>query len=136
MPTIVVPDIPATPDRRDAVLAALQKILPTTRAFDGCEGLELLVNQDDRANIVVYERWATRAHDTAQRALRAEMGFPARLRAPLPEPPGVRVFDIEGSWLEGSVWRGVGSMPVTPHRACPASGFALARLHPPLFRSN
>ncbi len=98
MTTIVILDIPATADIRDEVLALMQAALPTTRAFDGCEGLELLVNQDDRANIVVYERWASRQHYDAYRAFRAETGFSARFRGMLPQPPIVRVLDIDHAY--------------------------------------
>jgi len=98
MTTVVILDIPATPDTRDAVLAALHAALPTTRAFDGCEGLELLVNQDDPANIVVYERWASRAHYDAYRAFRAETGFSAQFRAMFPNPPIVRVLDPDRAY--------------------------------------
>jgi|LNFM01.1.fsa_nt_gb quinol monooxygenase YgiN len=98
MTTIVILDIPATADTRDQVLATLQEALPTTRAFDGCEGLELLVNQDDRANIVVYERWASRGHYDAYRAFRAETGFSARFRAMFPQPPIVRVLDVDRAY--------------------------------------
>ncbi len=95
MTTIVTLDIPASAGTRDAVLATLQEALLETRAFAGCEGLELLVNQDDTANILVYERWASRAHYDAYRAFRAETGFSARFRAMFPHPPTVRVFDID-----------------------------------------
>jgi len=61
MTTIVLLDIPAG-DARDAVLALMRDALPVTRAFDGCEGLELLANQDDTGNILIYERWQSRAH--------------------------------------------------------------------------
>lgn len=98
MSILVILDIPATTETRDAVLAALHDALPATRAFDGCEGLELLVNQDDPANIVVYERWASRAHYTAYRAFRAETGFSARFRAMFPAPPVVRVLDLERAY--------------------------------------
>lgn len=98
MATIVLLDIPATDATRDAVLKCLQEALPTTRAFAGCEGLELLVNQDEKANILVYERWASRAHYDAYRAFRAETGFSASFRAMFPSPPVVRVFDIDSSY--------------------------------------
>ena len=48
--------IPATAQTRAAVLQTLREALDDTRAFAGCEGLELLVNQDDNANFVVYKR--------------------------------------------------------------------------------
>ena len=98
MTTIVILDIPAGPDARDAVLALMRDALPVTRAFDGCEGLELLANQDDTGNILIYERWQSRAHYDAYRAFRAETGFSASFRAMLPALPTVRVLDIDHAY--------------------------------------
>lgn len=94
MTTIVILDIPATPDTRDAVLKTLTEALDETRAFEGCEGLDLIVNQDDAANILVYERWRERADYDRYRAWRQETGFSESFRAMFPDPPTVRVFDI------------------------------------------
>lgn len=94
----VILDIPATPATREAVLACLKQALPTTRAYAGCEALELLVNQDDPGNVVVYEQWQSRAHYDAYRAFRAETGFSAAFRALFPNPPSVRVLDIEQTY--------------------------------------
>ena len=98
MTTIVILDIPAGPEVRDAVLKLMHDALPTTRAFDGCEGLEMLVTQDDPGNIVIYERWKSRAHYDAYRAFRAETGFSASFRAMLPALPTVRVLDIDHAY--------------------------------------
>lgn len=98
MTTIVILDIPATPDTRDAVLQMLRDVLDETRAFEGCEGLELIVNQDDTANIAVYERWRSRADYDKYRAFRQETGFSAKFRAAFPNPPIVRIFDIANSY--------------------------------------
>lgn len=91
----VILDIPASPATREAVLACLKEALPATRAYAGCEALELLVNQDDPGNVVVYEQWTSRAHYDAYRAFRAESGFSAAFRALFAEPPIVRVLDTE-----------------------------------------
>lgn len=94
MTTIVILDIPATPETRAEVLATLEQALVDTRAFDGCEGLELLVNQDDPANFVVYEHWASLAHYERYLAFRQSSGFSASFRAMFPDPPVIRKFDL------------------------------------------
>ncbi len=92
--TIVILDIPATPQTRDKVLATLEEALVDTRAFDGCEGLELLVNQEDPANFVVWERWTSRDQYERYLAFRQASGFSASFRALFPDPPVIRKFDI------------------------------------------
>jgi quinol monooxygenase YgiN len=92
--TIVILDIPATTETRDNVLATLEESLVETRAFDGCEGLELLINQDDSSNFVVYEHWESRAHYERYLAFRQASGFSASFRAMFPDPPVIRKFDI------------------------------------------
>ncbi len=60
--------------RRDAALAFLEQVLVDTRAFAGSEGVEVLVDMDDPAHVVVVERWASLAHDDAYRSWRAGAG--------------------------------------------------------------
>jgi quinol monooxygenase YgiN len=96
--TIVILDIPATPATRDKVLATLEDALVETRAFDGCAGIELLVNQDQPSNFVVYERWASRAHYERYLEFRQASGFSASFRAMFPDPPVVRKFDIRKNY--------------------------------------
>ena len=46
--------------REAALLEALHRNLPTTRASDGCQSLELTVNTDDPDNMLVVMRWQSR----------------------------------------------------------------------------
>ena len=95
MTTIVILDIPASADTRDAIYATLSEALIETRRFEGNEGLELLVNQEDGANIVVYERWRSREDYDRYLAFRQESGFSAKFRALIPGTMAVRKFDID-----------------------------------------
>jgi heme-degrading monooxygenase HmoA len=45
-----------------------------TRAFDGCLGVEVFEDHDDRSRVVVVEHWASLAHDRAYRAWREGEG--------------------------------------------------------------
>ena len=95
MTTIVILDIPATADTRDAIYTTLSEALVETRRFEGNEGLELLVNQEDNANIVVYERWRSREDYDRYLAFRQESGFSAKFRDMIPGTVVVRKFDID-----------------------------------------
>ena len=52
----------------------LRDILSDTRAFDGCLGVEVLVDSQNPAHVLVEEQWASLGHDAAYRAWRAGDG--------------------------------------------------------------
>jgi quinol monooxygenase YgiN len=54
--------------------AELHSILNDTRAFDGCLGVEVLIDAADPTHIVAVERWESAEHDAAYRAWRAGEG--------------------------------------------------------------
>ena len=62
------------PDLLDAAYATVRETLADTRRFPGCEGVDVLVDRDDRAHLVVYERWESAEADAAYRAWRAGDG--------------------------------------------------------------
>jgi quinol monooxygenase YgiN len=64
----------AKPGTGPAVLEALREALPETRNKDGCNSLELTVNQDNRDNMLLVMRWATRKHYETYRAWREANG--------------------------------------------------------------
>ena len=57
-----------------ALLEALHRDLPTTRASDGCQSLELTVNTDDPDNMLVVMRWQSREHYDTYLAWRRSTG--------------------------------------------------------------
>ncbi|MDQ0756167.1 putative quinol monooxygenase [Arthrobacter sp. B3I4] len=56
--------VPTAPD-------VLRGILTDTRAFDGCLGVDVLVDQSNPAHVLVVEKWQSLEHDGAYRAWRA-----------------------------------------------------------------
>ncbi|MET3811610.1 antibiotic biosynthesis monooxygenase [Arthrobacter sp. UYEF3] len=65
--TLKAESLPAAP-------AVLRDILADTRAFDGCLGVDVLVDSADPAHFLVVEQWASLKHDSAYRAWRAADG--------------------------------------------------------------
>lgn len=84
-------DLHVKPELVAQAPAALHTILVDTRAFDGCLGVEVLVELDDPAHIVVVERWASEDHDAAYRAWRAGDGQ-SNLASFLAEPPALTKY--------------------------------------------
>ena len=62
MPCYVMLELTAKPGTGPAILEAPRAALPETRNKEGCESVEVTVNQDDRDNILLVMRWASRKH--------------------------------------------------------------------------
>jgi quinol monooxygenase YgiN len=74
--------------------AALQSMLGDTRARQGAEMIEMVVNQDNPDHIIVYEKWATKEDHQAYMGWRQERGDLDALGGFVSEPPAVTYFDI------------------------------------------
>lgn len=83
------------PERLDEARAIVARAIPETRAFEGSEGVDVLVDRDDETRWVMYERWASMEHDAAYRAYRAGDGAIVGLPEVLAAPPVRRWFDLE-----------------------------------------
>jgi quinol monooxygenase YgiN len=75
------------PDRLADADAVMAEVLAATRAFDGCERLEVRRDLEDPAHIVVLEFWTSVEHDDAYRAWRATPEGVSTLREILADPP-------------------------------------------------
>ncbi|MET3805973.1 quinol monooxygenase YgiN [Nakamurella sp. UYEF19] len=74
MPVIALLELRLKPESLPGAHQLLREILADTRAFAGCEGVEVLVDNADPAHIVVHEIWASAEADAAYRAWRAGDG--------------------------------------------------------------
>jgi quinol monooxygenase YgiN len=61
MPYTVFATIPVRPEHLDDARAAVEAIVPQTRAETGCEAFEPYRAADGSPNIFIFERWADRA---------------------------------------------------------------------------
>ena len=77
----------------DELKATFNSILPDTRAYDGCQGVEVVCNQDDNDNIVLLERWESRPHYEKYLGWRDETGALKALGDGLAQPPSIRYYD-------------------------------------------
>jgi|TARA_Y100000588_G_C13547632_1_gene624760 quinol monooxygenase YgiN len=57
------------------LVEALKTALVDTRAFDGCESIEVYVDADQPDTVILWEKFATRAHHEAYLAWRVETGL-------------------------------------------------------------
>ena len=76
------------------VLAGLRAALPVTRSKEGCQNLELTVNQDNPDNMIIVMRWQSRRHYEKYRAWREEAGDVKRFAEVTESGLSTRFFDI------------------------------------------
>jgi quinol monooxygenase YgiN len=74
---LVTLDLYVKPDRLDEFLGVLQRALPDTRAYQGCESLETFTDVDHPGHVILVERWSERAAHERYFAWREEQGMRA-----------------------------------------------------------
>lgn len=77
----------------DELKSTFENILPDTRSYDGCIGVQVIGNQDDPLNLVLLETWESRQHYEKYLGWRTETGALDALGAMLSKPPSIRYFD-------------------------------------------
>jgi quinol monooxygenase YgiN len=87
MPVTVVLELKLKPGSVPAARDVMHRALHDTRAFDGNLGVDVLVDEDDDAHWLIFERWHTVEHDEAYRSFRAGDGRLTELPALLAAPP-------------------------------------------------
>ena len=91
MTLTVLLDIHLKADSLPSAPSMLRDILAGTRAFDGCLSVEVLVDNEDPAHLILVERWASVERDAAYREWRAGAGA-TQLGSILASPPLVSQF--------------------------------------------
>jgi quinol monooxygenase YgiN len=65
-----------------------------TRAFDGCQNINLTLNVENQQNYVLTEVWDSKEHYEKYLAFRVEDGTVAAITDMCDEGPTIRIFDI------------------------------------------
>jgi quinol monooxygenase YgiN len=77
MAVVALLELRFQPEALEKAHPMLREILADTRAFEGCLSVDVLIDNEDPAHVVVHETWASVEHDTAYRAWRAGDGATA-----------------------------------------------------------
>ena len=91
-------EIEIKPEILDETLQTFTQMLPDTRAFDGCLGIEVLQDRENPNYIILDEKWETQEQQQKYMKWREENGFTEQISALLSAPPIFKYFDIEGSY--------------------------------------
>jgi heme oxygenase (mycobilin-producing) len=71
-------DLRIKPESVAEAKETVERVLDATRAFPGCLGVDVLVDTEDKAHLLLIEKWESIEHDQAYRDWRAtEAGAPA-----------------------------------------------------------
>ena len=65
-----------------------------TRAFEGCQKIDLTLNVENQHNYVLTEVWDTKEHYEKYLAFRTDDGTIAAVTEMCLEPPSIRIFEI------------------------------------------
>jgi quinol monooxygenase YgiN len=93
MSVTVILELKLKPESVAAAREVMGRALQDTRAFGGNLATEVLVDQDDDAHWLIYERWESVEHDEAYRAFRVGDGKIADLPPLLAAPPVKTRYD-------------------------------------------
>lgn len=69
------------------------EIFPDTRAYEGCQRVDLYFNKEDAGNLLLVEHWESRAHHEKYVGWRTETGVMDKIGAMLAGPPSIRYFE-------------------------------------------
>lgn len=93
MSLMVLLEAPVKSEEVSNMKTYLAQILPDTRAYDGCRGIDAYFDTQDGSKLVLVEHWDSRAHHQKYVAWRTETGVMARLGGMLAGPPSMRFFE-------------------------------------------
>ena len=86
MSLTVILDLQLKPELAATAPGILRKILAQTRVFEGCLGVDVLLDTEDAMHIILLERWASPEADATYRQWRAGAGA-TELGSLLASPP-------------------------------------------------
>lgn len=97
MTLIALLDLTFKPESLADARALLRTVLADTRAFEGCLGVDVWVDEENEAHVIAYERWESVEADAKYREFRAGPGAITELPALLAERPSLTKFTSDSS---------------------------------------
>ena len=94
MTVVCLVSIPFDEAKADEYKAALISMLPDTRARKGALKIHLIEDQDQPADVVVYEEWESRKDHEDYLAWRTERGDMDALATMLRAEPSIKYYDV------------------------------------------
>ena len=93
MSVLVLLEAKVKPEDISNMKSYMAEILPDTRAYDGCQGIDVYFNTEDTSSMLGVEHWNSRAHYEKYIAWRTETGVMDKIGTMLAGPPSIRYFE-------------------------------------------
>ena len=71
-----------------------KKIIPDTRSYEGCEGVQLYQNKENPTKFTIHGKWKSVDAQKKYMAWRMEIGSFDKLQPMLSEPFSMQLYDI------------------------------------------
>ncbi|NIP38804.1 MAG: hypothetical protein GWO07_08680 [Candidatus Dadabacteria bacterium] len=81
------------PEFTSEMKSFLDKILPDTRAYDGCNFIDVYFDVDNENNMVLVEQWDSREHYKKYHEWRTETGVIDKIRNMVDGSASIRFFE-------------------------------------------
>ena len=98
MAVIVHLQITLDPIKKEEAIAFLDRNLPDTRAYEGCQWLYRTENPEDSNKLEFFSMWDSREHQERYLQWRQETGFMSEFEPYLTEAPVFRYLNIEKTY--------------------------------------
>ncbi|MFE4500677.1 putative quinol monooxygenase [Rhodococcus sp. NPDC056743] len=97
MTIFAILDLRLKKESLDSAREVVGRILAETRAFDGCEGVDVVIDAEDDAHWLCVEKWASPEADAAYREWRAGPGAIKDLGPLLAGAPGLGKYALDSA---------------------------------------
>ncbi len=94
MSIIIIVDAKLREESISAAAKFFAEIVPDTRGFEGCEGVDICIDSQDTCNLVLVEKWASKEHYEKYHHWREERGDLQKIREMLDGPVSRRVLNV------------------------------------------
>ena len=93
MSTLVLLEGQVQPEKIGEMKQSLAEVFPSTRSYEGSQGIDGYFNMDDQGNMVILEKWGSRSQHEKYLQWRTETGVMDKLGSMLVGPPSIKYFD-------------------------------------------
>ena len=97
MSVMVLLEAPVKAEEVSNMKSLLAELFPETRAYKGCQAIDVYFNTEDADKMVLVEHWDSRPQHEKYLGWRTETGVMDKIGGMLAGPPSIRYFERAGA---------------------------------------
>ena len=94
MSVIVLVSLDVKEESVDELKKYFKEILPDTRSFDGCQGVQLYESKESPTKMTIHAKWTSEEAQKKYMSWRMDTGALDKLIPMLSEPPNLEFYNI------------------------------------------